>query len=108
VFLGNIFRQSGYTDRQIRRALNPPPRVAEPDIKPDSVTFLLDVCSIFHRISRVLSRHIKSVGLPPRKICNFLQSVKDDLDRRHREYTASSVNAVRSTLVRQAVRLTPG
>jgi hypothetical protein len=27
----------------------------------------------------MLSRHIKSVGLPPRKIANFLRPVKDDL-----------------------------
>jgi hypothetical protein len=40
VFLGDIFRQNGYTKRQIRRALNPPPRVGQSDEKSDSVAFL--------------------------------------------------------------------
>ncbi|PNF19778.1 hypothetical protein B7P43_G14745 [Cryptotermes secundus] len=63
VFLGDIFRQNGYTNRQSQRALNPPLRVAQPNEKPDSVTFLLYVKSIFNPISRVLSQHnIKSVG----------------------------------------------
>jgi hypothetical protein len=74
VFLGNVFRQNSYTDRHIRRALNPLPRVAQPEVKPDSVAFLPYVGSIFKRISKVLSRHIMSVGLPPRKILSsFLQ-----------------------------------
>jgi hypothetical protein len=80
VFLGDIFRQNGYTNQQIRRTLNTPPRVAQPDKRPDSVAFLPYVRPIFNRIGRVLSQHnIKSVGLPPRKISSFLQSVKNDL-----------------------------
>jgi hypothetical protein len=65
LFLRNIFRKNGYTDLQIRRALNLPSKVVQPDEKPYSVAFLPYVGSIFSRISRVLSRHnIKSVGLP--------------------------------------------
>jgi hypothetical protein len=80
VFLGDIFRQNGYTDRQIRRALSLPPRVLQPDEKSDSVALLLYVGSIFNRISRVLSRHnTMSGGLPLRNISSFLRSVKDDL-----------------------------
>jgi hypothetical protein len=52
VFLGDVFRQDGYTNWQICRALNLPPRVAQPDKKPDSVIFLPYVGSIFNRISR--------------------------------------------------------
>jgi hypothetical protein len=80
VFLGGIFRQNDYTDRQIRGAFNPPPRVAQPDETPDSVAFLPYVGPIFNRINRVLSRHnSKTVGLLPRKMSSFLLSVKDDL-----------------------------
>jgi hypothetical protein len=79
VFLGDIFRQIGYSDQQNRRVLNPLPRVAQPNEKPDSVAFLPYVGSIFNCISRVLSLHIKSVSLPPRKISSFLWLVKDDM-----------------------------
>jgi hypothetical protein len=65
VFLGDIVRQNGYTDKQIHRALNIPLRVAQPDKKSESVTFLPYVKPIFNRISTVLSQHnIKSVGPP--------------------------------------------
>jgi hypothetical protein len=79
VFLGDIFRQNGYTERQIRRALNPRPRVGQSDDKPDSVAFLPYVGTIFNHISWVLARHNKSVGLPPRKISSFIWPVKADL-----------------------------
>jgi hypothetical protein len=76
LFLGDIFRQTGYTDWQIAGPSRPL-RVAQPDEKPE---FLSYVGLIFNCISRVLSWHIKkSVGLPPRKISSFLWSVKDDL-----------------------------
>jgi hypothetical protein len=79
-FLRTAFRQNGYSDRQIRRALNSPARVASIPEKPDSVAFLSYVGTTFNRISRLLSRHnIKSVGLPPKKIPGFLRPVKDDL-----------------------------
>jgi hypothetical protein len=80
VLLGDIFRQNGYTEPQIRRALNPPPRACRSDEKSDSVAFLPCVGKIFNRISRVLARHnIKSVGLPPKNLSGFLRPVKDDL-----------------------------
>jgi hypothetical protein len=66
-FLKATFRQNGYSDRQIRRDLNPPEIVAPALIKPISVAVLLPfVSTIFSRISRLLSRHnIKSVCAPP-------------------------------------------
>jgi hypothetical protein len=50
VFLGDIFRQNGYIDRQIRRVLKFSPRVAQAEEKPDSVAFLPHVVSTFSRI----------------------------------------------------------
>jgi hypothetical protein len=75
-YLRTTFRKNGYSDRQIRRALNPPVRVASTPEKPDSVAFLPYVDTTFNRIIRLLSRHnIKSVGLPPKKIPGFLRPV---------------------------------
>jgi hypothetical protein len=79
-FLRTTFGQNGYSDRQIRRALNPPAKVASTPKKPASVSFVLYVGTTFNRITRLLSRHnIKSVGLPPKKIHGFLRQEKDDL-----------------------------
>jgi hypothetical protein len=70
----------GYGDRQIGRALDPPKRAAITPEKLTSVALLPFVSMTFNHISRVLSRHnIKSVGLPPRKIANFLWPVKANL-----------------------------
>ncbi|PNF41399.1 hypothetical protein B7P43_G14428 [Cryptotermes secundus] len=82
-FLKNIFKRNGYNDRQIQRALNRQPNSIQPDDRRGTVAFLPFVGTIFNRISRVLSRHnIKSVGLPPKKISNFLRPVKDHLGLR--------------------------
>jgi hypothetical protein len=43
------------------------------------VAFLPYVGIILNRISRVLSRHIKSVGLLPKKVSSFLRPAKDKL-----------------------------
>jgi hypothetical protein len=68
VFLGDIFRQNGYTDRQIRKTSTLPLKVAQPNEKPDSVAFLPYVRSILNSIGRVVPRHnIKSVDLLPQK-----------------------------------------
>jgi hypothetical protein len=80
-FLKDTFKRNGYGDRQIRRALDPPKRVTTTPEKPASVALLPFVNTTFNRISHMLSRHnIKFVGLPPRKIANFLRPVKDDLE----------------------------
>jgi hypothetical protein len=81
MFLRNVFRQNGY-DQQIHRVLNRHPNICQPDDNPISVIFLPYVGTIFNRISRVLSRHNRSVGLPPKKISGFLRPVKDNLGLR--------------------------
>jgi hypothetical protein len=53
--------------------------ISQPDDSPDSVTFLPYIGTIFNRISRVLSWHKRSVGLPPQKVSSFFQLVRDNL-----------------------------
>jgi hypothetical protein len=79
-FLRTTFRHNAYSDRQTRRALNPPEKVAPLPEKSSSVAFLPYVNKTFNRISRLLSKHnIKSAALPPKKIPSFLRSAKDDV-----------------------------
>jgi hypothetical protein len=83
VFLKHIFRENGYSDRQIHRAPNRRPLLPQLDNKPYSVAFLLFVGTVFNRISRVLARHnIKSVGLPHMKLSSLPRPVKDHLGLR--------------------------
>jgi hypothetical protein len=83
VFLGDVFIQNGYNDRQIHWALNRHPHLPQPDNEPHSVPFLPFVGTVFNRISRVLARHsIKSVGLPHMKLSSLLHPVKDQLGLR--------------------------
>jgi hypothetical protein len=64
VFLRDVFKQNGYNNRHIHRALNHCPHVGQLEDKPNSVMFLPFVGPIFNRISRVLGRpDIKSLGL---------------------------------------------
>jgi hypothetical protein len=79
-FLRETFRNNGYGEKQIFRALNPPTRDPPPREDHTSVSFLPFVDITFNCISRVQSkRNIKTVGLPPRKLSSFLRSVKDHL-----------------------------
>jgi hypothetical protein len=55
VFLKDVFKQNGYNDWQIHRALNRRPHLDQPDNKPNSVAFLLFVGTIFNHIIRVLT-----------------------------------------------------
>jgi hypothetical protein len=83
VFLKDVFRQNGYNDQQIHRALNRRPLLPQPDNKPHSFAFLPFVGTVFNRISRALARHnIKSVGLPHMKLPSLLRPVKDQLGLR--------------------------
>jgi hypothetical protein len=78
VFLKDILRVNGYSDRQIHRALKSRPLLPQPENKTHSVAFLPFVGTVFNRISRVLARHnIKSVGLPHMKLSSLLRPVKD-------------------------------
>jgi hypothetical protein len=78
-FLKITFKQNCYSDWPICRAFNPAVRTALISDEPDFVTFLSYVGSTFMNIIRVLTQHIKSVSLLPRKIYCFLWLVKDDL-----------------------------
>jgi hypothetical protein len=61
VFLKDVFKENGYNDRQIHRALNRRPHLPQPDNEPHLIAFLPFVGTVFNRISRVLARHnIKS------------------------------------------------
>jgi hypothetical protein len=82
VFLRDVFKQDGYNDRQIHRALNHRPHLPHSDNEPISVAFLSFVGTVINRISRVLARHIKFVGLPHRKLSSLLRPVKDHLGLR--------------------------
>jgi hypothetical protein len=78
-FLETTFKENGYSRKQIQRALTPKVKTSKLKAKPTSVALLPYVQITYGRLSRKLARHIKSVGLPPRKISSFLRPVKDDL-----------------------------
>jgi hypothetical protein len=83
LFLKDVFKENGYNDRQIHRALNHRLHLHQPDNEPHSVALLPFVGTVFNRISRVLARHnIKSVGLPHMKLSSLLRPVKDHLGLR--------------------------
>jgi hypothetical protein len=83
VFLRDVFKQNGYNDRHIHRALNRHLHLDQLNSKHKSVTFLPFVRTIFNRISRVLAQHnIKSVGLPHVKLSSLLCPIKDHVGLR--------------------------
>jgi hypothetical protein len=83
VCLRDVFKQNGYNDWQIHRALNHRLHLDQLDNKPNSFAFLPFVGTIFSRISRVLARHIiKFVDLPHMKLSSLLHPVKDHLGLR--------------------------
>jgi hypothetical protein len=80
VFLRDVFKQNGYNDRQIHRALNHRPHLYQSDNEPNSFAFLPFVGTIFNRLSRVLARHnIKTAGLPHMKLSSLVRPVKYNL-----------------------------
>jgi hypothetical protein len=66
-FLKSTFRENGYSLKQIQGALTPTVKTPKLNDKPTSVALLPYVQTTYSRISRMLARHIRSVGLPPRK-----------------------------------------
>jgi hypothetical protein len=83
VFLRDVFKQTGYNDRQIDRALSCCPHSGKLDNEPNSFAFLPFERTIFSCISRVLARHnIKSGGLPHMKLSSLLLPVNDYLGLR--------------------------
>jgi hypothetical protein len=82
MFLKDVFKENGYNDQQIHRALNRHLHLPQPD-EPNSVAFLPFVGTIINHISRKLAQHdIKSVGLPHMKLSSLLRPVKDYLGLR--------------------------
>jgi hypothetical protein len=49
------------------------------------------------RLSRMMAKHIKSVGIPPRKVSSFLHPVKDDVEAGLWGCTAYSMSVARCT-----------
>jgi hypothetical protein len=83
VLLQDIFKQNSYNDWQIHTALNRHPHLDQLDNKPNSVTFLPFVGTIFNSIRRELDRYsIKSVGLPHMKLSSLLHPDKYHLGPR--------------------------
>jgi hypothetical protein len=80
VFPKDVFRKNGYNERHIHGVRQP--NISQPKDNPDSVAFLPYVRPIFNQISRVLSRHIMSVGLNPKEVSTFLRPVNDNLGLR--------------------------
>jgi hypothetical protein len=79
--LHQTYPESGHSERQILRALNPPPEAPpQRNEDPDSVAVFPFVGATFNRTSRALSEHnTKTVVLPPRKLSSFLRPNKEDL-----------------------------
>jgi hypothetical protein len=103
VFLKDVFRENGYSDRHNHRALKRRPLLPQP------VAFLPFVGTVFNRISRVLARHnIKSDCLNHMKLSSLLRPVKDHLGLRTPGVIGSPVSAAESTLGRRAVPWTSG
>jgi hypothetical protein len=83
VFLKDVFKENGYNDRQIHRALNRRSDLPQQDNKPHSVAFLPFFGIVLNHISRVPARrNIRSVGLAHMKLSSLLRPVKDHLGLR--------------------------
>jgi hypothetical protein len=68
VFLKDVFKQNGYNDRQIHRAVNSRPHLPQPDNEPNSVAFLPFVGTIQpHKQSAGPTQH-QICGLAPQEI----------------------------------------
>jgi hypothetical protein len=75
-----IFKQNGYNDHQIQRAIKPARQTSKPDEKPTTTAYLPYINNTYGRLSRMLAKYnIKSVALPHRKIASDLSPVKDTI-----------------------------
>ena len=82
-FLSLVFKNNGYNQRQIQRALLPRTLANKNNDKPTSIAYLPYTQTTFGRLSRMLSNYnIKSIALPPKEIGNFLPLVKEALGLR--------------------------
>jgi hypothetical protein len=74
---------NGYSQQQIRRAMEPTTPTAKKKDKPTSTAYLPHTQTTYGRLSRMLAKHnIKSVALPPKKIASYLPPVKETLGLR--------------------------
>jgi hypothetical protein len=76
--LTTVFKDNGYSPRQIRRYHNPATRTTKPNETHASIAFTPYTQTAYGRLSRMLAKHnIKIVALPSRKICSYLPPVSD-------------------------------
>ena len=73
-------------------------RTSKPKQKATSVALLPYVQTKYSCLGRMLAKHIKSVGLLPRKISSFLHPVKEDLGLRTPGVHSTLVSVARCTL----------
>ena len=77
-FLTTVFKQNGYNDHKIKRAMKPIRQTPEPENKPTSTAYIPYINNTYGRLSRMLAKYnIKSVALPHRKIASYLPLVKE-------------------------------
>jgi hypothetical protein len=77
-FLTTVFKNNRYSTQQIRRAMKPPTKTAKTKDKPTSTVYIPYTQATYGRLSRMLTKHnVKSIPLPPKKISDYLPSVKD-------------------------------
>jgi len=69
-FLIITFKQNGYNDRQIERAMKPSRQILVPENKPTATAFIPYTNNTYGRLSRMLAKYIKSVAIPHRKIAS--------------------------------------
>jgi hypothetical protein len=79
-FLTTVFKINGYSQQQIRRAMEPTTPTAKNEDKPTATAYLTYTQNTYGRLVRILAKHnIKSVALPPRTIASYLPPVKETL-----------------------------
>jgi hypothetical protein len=77
-FLATVFKESGYSTQQIRRALEPATRTSKTNEKLTSIAFIHYIHTIYVRLSRMLAKHsIKCVSLQPRNIYTYFPTAED-------------------------------
>jgi hypothetical protein len=84
-FPKTIFRENGYSIKQIQWALNLAVKTSKLKEKVNSVALLPHVQMTYGQLSRTLAKHIRCVGVQPRKISSLLCPVKDNLEARTAE-----------------------
>jgi hypothetical protein len=77
-FLTTVFKMNGYSQQQLRRAMEPTNPTAKNKDKATSTAYLPYTQTTYGRFSRMLVKHnITSVALSPKKIASYLPPVKE-------------------------------